>query len=172
MSDQKYTPSRRWVDRSWGQFSRLIKERLAEGMRAYGNRSFSKDPVESLGELEEELLDVCGWAFVLHERLKTAEYAFRATAERPRSEPRAIETRAELPGSVDDPGLNLRLEGHEIVMLDALAARMRCSRSDVLRQALHLLFRVTFADKFAADGSVPLVTRGTPATKSLPGHRG
>jgi hypothetical protein len=54
----------------WAAFAAGVEARLAAGARAYGNRSLSAPPVVLAGEVEEELLDVCGWAFVLWRRLR------------------------------------------------------------------------------------------------------
>jgi hypothetical protein len=40
-------------------------------MQTYGDRSFQMHPAELSGEVEEELLDVTGWAFVLWVRMKS-----------------------------------------------------------------------------------------------------
>lgn len=59
----------------WDEFSRTLRDRLDVGRKEYGDRSFSRDPAELIGEIEQELLDVCGWAFVLWIRLKAAREA-------------------------------------------------------------------------------------------------
>jgi hypothetical protein len=49
-------------------FSRFIRDvnaRLERGRVTYSDRSFSRDPAELLSEIEEELLNVCGWSFLL-----------------------------------------------------------------------------------------------------------
>ncbi len=47
-----------------------VRERLVVGQRAYGDQSFSRPEGELIGEMKEELLDVCGWAYVLWTRLE------------------------------------------------------------------------------------------------------
>lgn len=54
----------------WNTFTAGVESRLAAGARAYGDRSLSAPPAALAGEVEEELLDVCGWAFVLWLRLR------------------------------------------------------------------------------------------------------
>lgn len=54
----------------WPAFAAAVRSRLEAGARAYGDASFARSPAELVGEIEQELLDVCGWAFVLHERLQ------------------------------------------------------------------------------------------------------
>lgn len=54
-------------------FAARVKERLQKGREEYGDRSFSKEPSELFGEINEELLDVMGWTFVLWLRLARIE---------------------------------------------------------------------------------------------------
>jgi hypothetical protein len=52
------------------EFFSLVSRRLEVGAKVYGEHSFLRPPGEVAGEIEEELLDVCGWAFVLWCRLR------------------------------------------------------------------------------------------------------
>jgi len=47
-----------------------LRERLEAGAQSYGDASFRREPAELAGEIEQELLDVCGWVFVLWCRLR------------------------------------------------------------------------------------------------------
>ena len=49
----------------WPEFAGTVRARLEKGQVEYGDASFKRPPDELLGEIEEELADVCGWAFVL-----------------------------------------------------------------------------------------------------------
>ena len=51
------------------RFIARLRDRLEAGEAAYGDASFQRDPVALLDEVAEELLDVCGWSFVLLSRL-------------------------------------------------------------------------------------------------------
>jgi hypothetical protein len=51
-------------------FYGLLTKRLQQGDRVYGDASFQRSPRELLGEIEEELLDLAGWAFPLWVRLQ------------------------------------------------------------------------------------------------------
>lgn len=53
-----------------GEFWQQLKARLEAGARHYGDASFRRQPAALAREIEEELLDVCGWAFVLWCRLR------------------------------------------------------------------------------------------------------
>jgi len=55
---------------SFGTFTALVAERLEQGRRQYGDRSFTRPPAELASEIEEELADVCGWAYVLWCRVR------------------------------------------------------------------------------------------------------
>jgi hypothetical protein len=60
-------------EQHWPSFATALCEKLARGAREYGDGSFERSPSELLGEIQEELLDVCGWAFVMLVRLKALE---------------------------------------------------------------------------------------------------
>jgi hypothetical protein len=49
----------------WPKFIAAVAERLEAGRGSYGGRSFSRSVEELIGEIEEELEDVAGWAFIL-----------------------------------------------------------------------------------------------------------
>jgi len=76
MNQHRYYPSLRSTLKAWHRFTGLVQQRLRRGAREYNNESFSRDPRELLHELQEECLDLAGWAFILHARLKDAEWAF------------------------------------------------------------------------------------------------
>jgi hypothetical protein len=58
-----------------------VRSRLAAGREAYGDESFLRPIAELLNEIEEELLDVCGWSFVLWERLQAMKKLHAANME-------------------------------------------------------------------------------------------
>jgi hypothetical protein len=51
-------------------FVDAVGERLEKGALTYGDRSFDRPSVGLACEIEEELLDVCAWAFILWTRLR------------------------------------------------------------------------------------------------------
>ncbi len=55
---------------SWPAFSARVRERLEAGRTEYGDTSFERPPGELLEEIQQELCDVCGWSFILFERLE------------------------------------------------------------------------------------------------------
>lgn len=55
---------------SWQEFMEAVRLRMEKGRQTYGDASFSRTPLELAGEVEEELLDVCGWSFILWSRLR------------------------------------------------------------------------------------------------------
>lgn len=55
----------------YGAFSAAIASRLAQGAQAYGDRSFSRDLGSLLGEIEQEILDIAGWSYILWVRIHT-----------------------------------------------------------------------------------------------------
>jgi len=56
--------------RDFAAFISSVAARLQAGEREYGNRSFNRPAAELAGEIEEELLDVCAWSFILWCRLR------------------------------------------------------------------------------------------------------
>ena len=54
-----------------------VRARLEAGRQEYGDRSFDRPPAELLGEIEQELLDVCGWAYVLWSSVRRLRVAGR-----------------------------------------------------------------------------------------------
>ena len=59
-------------------FMAAVEARLELGAAEYGDRSFSRDLVELLAEIKEELADVCGWGAVLFARIERMELALGA----------------------------------------------------------------------------------------------
>jgi hypothetical protein len=47
------------------EFFSRVRIRLANGSADYGGSAHRKSSPELLGEIEEELLDVCGWSYFL-----------------------------------------------------------------------------------------------------------
>lgn len=65
-------------DGSFLKFVDKVLHRLKAGQRAYGDKSFSMEPEVLLTEIEEEILDICGWAYILHVRMEKLRSAVRA----------------------------------------------------------------------------------------------
>lgn len=57
--------SRDAITRLFPLYSNHLFDRLRIGAENYGDSSFGKGPDELLNEVQEELLDVSGWAFIL-----------------------------------------------------------------------------------------------------------
>ena len=62
---------------AWPAFAVRVRQRLEAGRAAYGDTSFSRDPVELLNELQQEALDLAGWGFVLFRRIEAAQLALQ-----------------------------------------------------------------------------------------------
>lgn len=60
-------------------YMRELAGRLRSGAETYGDGSFSRTGPELCGELSQELLDICGWGFVLWCRIQELEKKLRAT---------------------------------------------------------------------------------------------
>jgi hypothetical protein len=66
--------------RDWRTFTRAVESRLEAGAREYGDASLRAAPARLAGEIDEELLDVMGWGFLLWRRVR----ALDARRARPR----------------------------------------------------------------------------------------
>ncbi|HEX7422875.1 MAG TPA: hypothetical protein VF311_03160 [Terriglobales bacterium] len=55
---------------TWATFAAAVEHRLDKGAVTFGNRSFTLPPGELAGEVEQELLDVCAWSFILWCRVR------------------------------------------------------------------------------------------------------
>ena len=64
--------------RSWPTFATRVRTRLDEGRETYGDRSFDRLTPELLSEVQAELEDVAGWAFILWTRLERMRAALAA----------------------------------------------------------------------------------------------
>ena len=64
---------------SWPSFVAEASSRLEAGRAAYGDRSFSLPPAELAREVEEELLDVAAWSFILWTRIRAIREATTST---------------------------------------------------------------------------------------------
>jgi len=54
----------------WPGFVEAAADRLRQGRVVYGDRSFFHEPDRLVREIEEELLDVAVWAFILWTRIR------------------------------------------------------------------------------------------------------
>lgn len=55
--------------------------RLDQGRREYGDASFTREPKELIGELQQEALDLAGWGYILFCRLDAMREALNVCAE-------------------------------------------------------------------------------------------
>jgi hypothetical protein len=62
---------------TWPEFMARVHTRMQAGAKEYGAVSFIRDPVDLAGEIEQELLDVCGWSFILWHRLRAISASLR-----------------------------------------------------------------------------------------------
>lgn len=54
----------------WAKFIARVEARLEAGAKEYGDGSLRAAPAKLAGEIEEELLDVMGWGFLLWLRMR------------------------------------------------------------------------------------------------------
>ncbi len=64
------TPESEAALNSFGEFAERIRARLDAGKREYGDSSFNRPRGELVDEIQQELLDVVGWSFILYSRLE------------------------------------------------------------------------------------------------------
>ncbi len=64
------TKSKRMIQEQWPIYAEAVQAKLAQGAADYGDASLDADSEALLSEIEEELLDVTGWGFLLWVRLR------------------------------------------------------------------------------------------------------
>lgn len=68
----------------WEEFKKKLEGRLVVGAREYGDSSFKKRLPRTLQEIEEELLDVCGWSWLAYVRLRRLNLAAKRAERAPK----------------------------------------------------------------------------------------
>ncbi|MCC6994800.1 MAG: hypothetical protein IT370_09345 [Deltaproteobacteria bacterium] len=63
------------------EFARAVSARLEAGRASYGDKSFSRHPAVLCGEIEQELLDVMGWGYILWRRMRELREALEGVAK-------------------------------------------------------------------------------------------
>ena len=58
----------------FGDFAMAVEGRLRQGASTYGDRSFQR---ALAGEVEQDLLDVCAWSFILWCRVRAVRERVR-----------------------------------------------------------------------------------------------
>jgi len=56
-------------ERDWYNFTEDMHVRMEKGQQEYGDTSFETAPKETVKEIQEELLDVANWAFILWRKI-------------------------------------------------------------------------------------------------------
>jgi|GEM_PF-5068185 len=74
-SPDEARPARPFWAPALDSFTSAVGRRLRDGARVYGDRSWSREPAALIREVQEELEDVCGWSFVLWNRLEQVKRA-------------------------------------------------------------------------------------------------
>ena len=54
----------------FSEFMEKLWDRMEKGYLEYGDKSFDRTPAELITEIEEEILDICGWAVILYSKVK------------------------------------------------------------------------------------------------------
>lgn len=71
--------SNRAIGEDFPIFINMLVDRLRAGADQYGDASFSKDPKQLLDEIQQELLDISGWSFVLFCRIREMRRAIEGS---------------------------------------------------------------------------------------------
>ncbi|HLV22998.1 MAG TPA: hypothetical protein VKZ49_19045 [Polyangiaceae bacterium] len=109
----------------WPVFRRAVRRRLERGARDYGDRSFARPLPTIADEIEQELLDVAGWAFVAYCRV------------------RALRDRMQAAEIDPNAGTVLRFDAASAALIEQLCERLQVDRAEVFRRAIHALDRET-----------------------------
>jgi hypothetical protein len=64
-------------DRDFVEFQARVQQRIDAAEAQYGDRSLHDPAIKLFGELEEELLDICGWGFFLWKKLRESREKFK-----------------------------------------------------------------------------------------------
>ena len=56
-------------EKDFNRFYEMMEDRMWKGEHEYGNTSFKTTPKETITEIQEELLDVANWSFILWRKL-------------------------------------------------------------------------------------------------------
>lgn len=54
----------------WPEYTAEVFARLEMGKRTYGDDSFERPLERLLVEIQQELMDVCGWSFIMWSRIE------------------------------------------------------------------------------------------------------
>lgn len=65
----------------WGAFTGAVFKRLEDGERVYHGASFQRPPGELAGEVEQEILDLAAWSFILWTRLRAIKAKLESEAD-------------------------------------------------------------------------------------------
>ena len=52
------------------KFVELLDKRMKKGYKEYRDKSFNRDDKSLVEEIQEELLDVCGWSVIMFAKLE------------------------------------------------------------------------------------------------------
>ncbi|HEX9621809.1 MAG TPA: hypothetical protein VF989_16805 [Polyangiaceae bacterium] len=137
-------------------FVRLLGDRLEQGAREYGDRSFAAEPAVLVAELQAEALDLAGWGFVLFRRLERMRAALATLHDRRvhggsgvQAEPAMVAGARLVPaerGTRPTPeqpapeSFAVAFSPDELVILGALAVKLGMPPGDVLRFAVRRLW--------------------------------
>lgn len=71
-------------EREFAQFVLVLHDKLERGEQTYGNASFDRPLPRTLDELLEELVDICGWAWVMFVRIEALKESLTTMQVDPR----------------------------------------------------------------------------------------
>lgn len=65
-----------------------LEKRMKKGAAEYGDKSWSRDPIALLSEIQEELADVAGWAGILWGRMQRMKDALNVIQAKDKAKPK------------------------------------------------------------------------------------
>lgn len=63
------------------QFIEDLELKLERGRKEYGDSSFNKETYPLLQEIQEEIVDICGWSIILWTRLERIKESLENKSE-------------------------------------------------------------------------------------------
>ncbi len=65
--------SKRLIAEQWPVFTEAVLSRLNVGAESYGDKSLDAGPARLISEVQQELLDVMGWGFLLWAKMQAIQ---------------------------------------------------------------------------------------------------
>lgn len=117
------------------QFAELVRAKLARGQVVFEDRNFSKNAVDLMHEVQEELVDVMGWSFLVWSRLQAMSEALELFG----FEPEQSDTPRHAPKESSSPPNGEQQRGRRLGGLLGALREAHAIEGDLLQQVIAAL---------------------------------